>query len=54
MGYEKPQSGYALYAVFLPPFLQDLETLHFPLSGLQKRHIQPERYVQFGLLYILF
>jgi hypothetical protein len=22
--------------------------LRFPLSGLQKRHIQPERYVQFG------
>jgi hypothetical protein len=25
--------------------LQALETLRFPLSGLQKRHIQPERYV---------
>jgi hypothetical protein len=32
-----------------PTFLQALETLRFPLSGLQKRHIQPERYVQFAL-----
>jgi hypothetical protein len=32
---------------FSGTFLQALETYGFPLSGLQKRHIQPERYAKF-------
>jgi hypothetical protein len=52
-GYEKPQSGYALCAVFLHHIFAVAGMLRIPLSQPQKRHIQPERYVQFvpiGLL----
>jgi hypothetical protein len=34
---------------FSGTFLQALERFAFLISGLQKRHIQPERYVQFAL-----
>jgi hypothetical protein len=48
-GYEKPQSAYGLCAVFLRHIFASPENLRFPLSGLQKRHIQPERYAKLGL-----
>jgi hypothetical protein len=48
--YEKPQSGCALCAVFLRHIFCCPGNLRFPLSGNKKRHIQPERYMQFGLL----
>ena len=48
-GCEKPQSGYALCAVFLRHIFAVAGTLRVPLSQPQKRHIQPERYVQFAL-----
>jgi hypothetical protein len=35
-----------------PTFLQALETYGLLISGLQKRHIQPERYVQFVLKFL--
>jgi hypothetical protein len=40
-GSEKPQSGYALCAVFLRHILPALVLLRKPLFGLAKRHIQP-------------
>jgi hypothetical protein len=42
-GYEKPQSGYALGAVFLRHIFAVAGNLRFPLSQPQNRHIQPER-----------
>jgi hypothetical protein len=47
LGYEKPQSGYALCAVFLRHIFAVAGTLRVPLSQPQKRHIQPERYAPF-------
>jgi hypothetical protein len=44
-GYEKPQSAYGLYGVFLRHIFAVAGTLRVPLSQPQKRHIQPERYV---------
>jgi hypothetical protein len=46
---EKPQSGYALCGVFLRHIFAVAGNLRFPLLQPQKRHIQPERYVQFGV-----
>jgi hypothetical protein len=46
-GYKKPQSACGLCAVFLRHIFANPGNLRFPLSGLQKRHIQPERYAQF-------
>ena len=46
LAYEKTQSGYALCAFFLRHIFASPGNLRFPLSGLQKRHIQQERYVQ--------
>jgi hypothetical protein len=46
-GSEKPQSAYGLCAVFLHHIFAVAGNLRFPLSQPQKRHIQPERYVQF-------
>jgi hypothetical protein len=40
-GYEKPQSGYALCAVFLRHIFAVAGTLRVPLSQPQKRRIQP-------------
>jgi hypothetical protein len=48
-GYEKPQSAYGLCAVFLRHIFASPGNLRFPLSGLQKRHRQPERYTPFAL-----
>jgi hypothetical protein len=48
-GYEKPQSACGLCAVFLRHIFASPGTLRVPLSGLQKRDIQPERYAQFGI-----
>jgi hypothetical protein len=48
-GYEKPQSACGLGAVFLRHIFAVAGNLRFPLSQPQKRHIQPERYVQLGL-----
>jgi hypothetical protein len=48
-GYEKPQSAYALCAVFLRHIFAVAGTLRVPLSQPQKRHIQPERFVPFVL-----
>jgi hypothetical protein len=52
-GYEKPQSGYALCALFLRHILARRNASHCFMGG-PKRHIQPERYVQFGLNYYKF
>jgi hypothetical protein len=49
LGYEKPQSGCALCAVFLRHIFAVAGMLRIPLSQPQKRHIQPERYTTFGL-----
>ena len=46
LGYEKPQSAYGLYAVFLRHIFAVAGTLRVPLSQPQKRHIQPERYAK--------
>jgi hypothetical protein len=53
LGYKKTQSAYGLCGVFLRHIFAVAGNLRFPLSQLQKRHIQPERYVQFApkLLY---
>jgi hypothetical protein len=51
-GYEKPQSAYGLCAVFLRHIFAVAGNLWFPLSQPQKRHIQPERYVQWGLIFL--
>jgi hypothetical protein len=48
-GCEKPQSAYGLCAVFLRHIFASPGNLRFPLAGLQKRHIQPERYAPFVL-----
>jgi hypothetical protein len=48
-GYEKPQSAYGLCAVFLRHIFAVAGTLRVPLSQPQKRHIQPGRYVKYGL-----
>jgi hypothetical protein len=48
-GSKKPQSAYGLCAVFLRHIFAVAGMLRIPLSQLQKRHIQPERYVQWGL-----
>jgi hypothetical protein len=48
-GYEKTQSACGLCAFFLRHIFAVAGNLRFPLSQPQKRHIQPERYVQFGL-----
>jgi hypothetical protein len=48
-GYEKPQSACGLGAVFLRHIFAVAGNLRFPLSQPQKRHIQPERYVQYPL-----
>jgi hypothetical protein len=48
-GYEKTQSGYALCVFFLRHIFAVAGMLRIPLSQPQKRHIQPERYVQYGL-----
>jgi hypothetical protein len=45
-GSEKPQSGYALCAVFLRHFLARRNASLCFIGG-PKRHIQPERYVQY-------
>jgi hypothetical protein len=53
-GYEKPQPAlrpYGLCAVFLRHIFASPGNLRFPLSGLQKRYIQPERYVQLRRTY---
>ena len=42
-GYEKPQSGYALYAVFLRHIFCALETLRVSFIAYKKHRIQPER-----------
>jgi hypothetical protein len=47
-GYEKPQSAYGLSAVFLRHILARRNAAHCFMGG-SKRHIQPERYVQFAL-----
>jgi hypothetical protein len=44
-GSEKPQSGYALYAVFSPPHFWGCEELLRNSSQPQKRRIQLLRYV---------
>jgi hypothetical protein len=49
LAYEKTQSAYGLCAFFLRHIFAVAGNLRVPLSGLQKRHIQPERYVQFAL-----
>jgi hypothetical protein len=41
--------AYAIPTPHSGTFLQALENLRFPLSGLQKRRKQPERYVQCAL-----
>jgi hypothetical protein len=46
-GYEKPQSGYALCAVFLRHILARRNPTGCFMGG-PKRHIQPERYVQYA------
>jgi hypothetical protein len=51
-GYEKPQSGHALYAVFLRHIFAVAGTLRVPLSQPQKRRIQPERYAKWGLKFL--
>jgi hypothetical protein len=48
LAYEKTQSAYGLYAFFLRHIFASPGTLRVPLSGLQKRHIQPERYAKLG------
>jgi hypothetical protein len=48
-GYEEPQTGYALCAVFLRHIFAVAGTLRVPLSQPQKRHIQLERYATFLL-----
>jgi hypothetical protein len=48
-GYEKPQSACGLCAVFLRHILSALRLLRKRLFGPPKRHIQPERYVQYPL-----
>jgi hypothetical protein len=48
-GYKKPQSAYGLCAVFLRHIFAVTGNLRFPLSQLQKRHIQPERYATYRL-----
>jgi hypothetical protein len=45
-GSEKPQSGFALCAVFLHHILPALVLLRKPLFGRSKRRIQPERYAK--------
>ena len=49
--YEKPQSGYALCAVFLRHIFCALELLRNSFIAHKKRRIQPERYTTFGLDY---
>jgi hypothetical protein len=51
-GFQSARSfRYAPFPRLLPPtFLQSLETCGF--QGLQKRHIQPERYVQLPLKFV--
>jgi hypothetical protein len=44
-GYEKPQSAYGLYAVFLRHILARRNATHCFMGG-PKRHIQPERYAK--------
>jgi hypothetical protein len=46
--YEKPQSAYGLCAVFLRHILARRKPAGCFMCG-PKRHIQPERYVQFAL-----
>jgi hypothetical protein len=50
-GYAKHQSGFQPFVVFCSAtfFCARKNASHFFLSGTKKRHIQPERYVQFGL-----
>jgi hypothetical protein len=43
LAYEKTQSACGLCAFFLRPIFASPGTLRDPLSGLQIRHIQPER-----------
>jgi hypothetical protein len=47
-GYEKPQSGYALCAVFLRHILARRNPTGCFMGG-PKRHIQPERYTTYHL-----
>jgi hypothetical protein len=49
VAHEKPQSACGLCAVFLRHIFAVAGNLRFPLSQPQKRHIQPERYVQLGV-----
>jgi hypothetical protein len=52
LAYEKTQSAYGLCAVFLRHIFASPGNLRFPFSGLQKRHIQPERYAKWGLKFV--
>jgi hypothetical protein len=45
LAYEKTQLAYGLCAFFLRHIFASPGTLRVPLSGVQKRHIQPERYM---------
>jgi hypothetical protein len=53
-GSEKPQSACGLYAVFLRHIFASPGNLRFPLSGLQKRHIQPERYANYPTIFLKY
>jgi hypothetical protein len=48
-GSVKPQSGYCPLCDFTPPtFGAEVNATHCPIAR-PKRHIQPERYVKYGL-----
>jgi hypothetical protein len=49
---EKTQSACGLCAFFLRHIFTSPGNLRFPLSGLQKRHIQPERYATWRLKFV--
>jgi hypothetical protein len=50
-GYEKPQLGCALCAVFRSHILTRRNATHCFMGG-PKRHIQPERYVQLPIEFV--